>query len=260
MGKYQKINTLYRRDEKNVIMPNEPFTEAEFEYLRSVKWRAEEKIDGTNMRLEVTKELIPEGVNFKTRIIGKTDDAKTPSVLMNYLMTNYTEDKILGSLGLKTFVPIEEWESRKWGTLDPETKVFTPSGDSIPDIYTIYGEGFCKGIGAAKHYSDEPGFYVFDVQVGSMWLKTDVRDSIAEKLGAPLVPYYGELTIDEAIEIVRNGFQSAIAKDKNYIAEGLVLRTPLGLLNRLGKRLIVKIKHADFTKYEAVQAQKTKTA
>ena len=46
---YQKINTIFMRDAKNVIMPYDPFTEPEFEYLRGLKWRGEEKIDGTNI-------------------------------------------------------------------------------------------------------------------------------------------------------------------------------------------------------------------
>ena len=52
---YQKINTIFKRDAKNVIMPYDGFTEPEFEYLRGVKWRAEIKVDGTNMRIEVSK-------------------------------------------------------------------------------------------------------------------------------------------------------------------------------------------------------------
>ena len=34
--------------------------------------------------------------------------------------------------------------------------------------------------------------------------------------------------------------------------EGLVLRTDLGLRNRMGKRLIVKVKYEDFQKYRNV--------
>lgn len=51
---YQKIDTIFKRDAKNIIMPYDEFVKPEFEYLRNVKWRAEEKIDGTNMRIEVT--------------------------------------------------------------------------------------------------------------------------------------------------------------------------------------------------------------
>ena len=40
--------------------------------------------------------------------------------------------------------------------------------------------------------------------------------------------------------------------DIYFIAEGLVLRTDLGLRNRMGERLIVKIKYEDFQKYRNV--------
>ena len=93
---YQKINTIFMRDAKNVIMPYEPFTEPEFEYLRGLKWRGEEKIDGTNMRIEVTKEQIIAGVNapagqgntgvkFNVRIAGKTDNAQIPKNLLKHM-------------------------------------------------------------------------------------------------------------------------------------------------------------------------------
>ena len=45
---YQKINTLWKRDNKNCIVMGD-FSLPEFEYLRDVQWLAEEKIDGTNM-------------------------------------------------------------------------------------------------------------------------------------------------------------------------------------------------------------------
>lgn len=54
------------------------------------------------------------------------------------------------------------------------------------------------------------------------------------------------MTIPEAIEFVRNGFKSTIAENKDYEAEGLVLKTPDGLLGRNGERLITKIKTKDF--------------
>lgn len=43
---YQKINTLFMRDENNIIIPD-MFTCPEFEYLKDLKWEATEKIDGT---------------------------------------------------------------------------------------------------------------------------------------------------------------------------------------------------------------------
>ena len=250
---YQKINTIFMRDAKNVIMPYEPFVEPEFEYLRGLKWRGECKIDGTNMRIEVTKEAVFdgngasgtfEGVKFNVRIAGKTDNAQIPPKLLKFMEDNYPKDKVLASLGLKEFIPIDEWETEhNWLEYD-----------QIPNIYTIYGEGYGAGIQKAggNYIKNGVGFIVFDVKVNDIYLKTDARDEIANKLGAPIVPLMGYFTLDEAIDFVRKGFKTGLWDNKDFIEEGLVLRTDLGLRNRMGKRLIVKVKYEDFQKYRAV--------
>lgn len=256
---YQKINTIFMRDAKNVIMPYDGFTEPEFEYLRGLKWRGEEKIDGTNMRIEVTKAEVwddpmepskLEGVEFAVRIAGKTDNAQIPPKLKKFMEENYPDEKVFAALGLKKFIPVEEWVEHKWVTSDG----ITPSYDAIPEIYTIYGEGYGAGIQKAggNYISNGVGFIVFDVKVNDIYLLTSARDEIATKLGAPIVPFMGYFTLDEAIDFVRKGFKSTIAENKEFIAEGLVLRTDLGLRNRMGKRLIVKVKYEDFRKYRNV--------
>ena len=250
---YQKINTIFMRDAKNVIMPYESFVEPEFEYLRGLKWRAEEKIDGMNMRIEVTKEEVLDytmdpsvlkGVKFNIRIAGKTDNAQIPKNLLKHMQEKYTNEKILGALGLKEFIPVSEWKSNyNW---DDYSK--------IPTIYTIYGEGYGEGIQSGGWYIKGGNeFIVFDVKVNDIYLKTEARDEIATKLGAPIVPFKGYFTLDEAIDYVRKGFRSVLAENPEVkMAEGLVLRTDLGLRNRMGNRLIVKIKYEDFQKYRAV--------
>ena len=256
---YQKINTIFMRDAKNVIMPYDGFTEPEFEYLRGLKWRGEEKINGTNMRIEVAKAEVwdnpmepskLEGVEFTVRFAGKTDNAQIPPKLQKFMEENYPDEKVFAALGLKKFIPVEEWVEHKWVTSDG----ITPSYDAIPEIYTIYGEGYGVGIQKAggNYISNGVGFIVFDVKVNDIYLLTSARDEIATKLGAPIVPFMGYFTIDEAIDFVRKGFKSNIAENKEFIAEGLVLRTDLGLRNRMGKRLIVKVKYEDFKKYRNV--------
>ena len=250
---YQKINTIFMRDAKNVIMPYDPFTEPEFEYLRGLKWRGEEKVDGTNMRIEVTKAEVwddpmepckLEGVEFTVRIAGKTDNAQIPKNLLKHMQEKYPDEKVLASLGLKKFIPVDEWETEhNWLEYD-----------QIPNIYTIYGEGYGAGIQSGGWYiKDGNEFIVFDVKVNDIYLKTDARDDIANKLGAPIVPLIGYFTLDEAIDFVRKGFHSVVAENPEAkMAEGLVLRTDLGLRNRMGKRLIVKVKYEDFQKYRNV--------
>jgi len=256
---YQKINTIFMRDAKNVIMPYEPFVEPEFEYLRGLKWRGECKIDGTNMRIEVTKEIVPSensvvpvvaGVKFNVRIAGKTDNAQIPPKLKKFMEENYPDEKVFTALGLKEFIPINEWAEHKWVDSDG----VTPNYDTIPNIYTIYGEGYGAGIQKAggNYIKDGVGFIVFDVKVNDIYLKTDARDEIATKLGAPIVPFIGYFTLDEAIDFVRKGFKTGLWDNKDFIEEGLVLRTDLGLRNRMGKRLIVKVKYEDFKKYRNV--------
>ena len=256
---YQKINTIFKRDNKNVIMPYAGFVTPEFEYLRGLKWRGEEKIDGTNMRIEVTSriEYVIEyennidlvetdevlGVHFDVTIKGKTDNAQIPKELQKYMEDNYPEEKVLEALGLKKFIPVKEFIDHKWNDIA-----------DIPTKYTIYGEGYGRKIQKAggNYIKNGVGFIVFDVKVGDLYLLTDARDEIATKLGAPIVPFIGYFTLDEAIKFVREGFKSTIAENKDFMAEGLVLRTDLGLKNRRGERLIVKIKYEDFQKYRNV--------
>lgn len=253
---YQKINTIFMRDAKNVIMPYEPFVKPEFEYLRGLKWRGEEKVDGTNMRIEVTKSkvLVPGvdmndtdanivGVTFKVRFAGKTDNAQIPKNLLKHMEEKYTDEKVLAALGLKDFIPVGEWSEHKWN-----------SYEDIPNIYTIYGEGYGEGIQSGGWYIKGGNeFIVFDVKVNDLYLKTDARDDIATKLDAPIVPLIGYFTLDEAIDYVRKGFRSEVAENPEAkMAEGLVLRTDLGLRDRMGERLIVKVKYEDFQKYRSV--------
>lgn len=256
---YQKINTIFKRDNKNVIMPYAGFVTPEFEYLRGLKWRGECKIDGTNMRIEVTpkieyvidtvnnieyeetNEIL--GVNFDVTIKGKTDNAQIPKELQKYMEDNYPADKVLNALGLKEFIPVKEFIDHKWNDIA-----------DVPIKYTIYGEGYGRKIQKAggNYIKDGVGFRVFDVKVNDLYLLTDARDEIATKLGAPIVPFIGYFTLDEAIEFVRKGFKTSLWDNKDMYEEGLVLRTDLGLKNRHGERLIVKIKYEDFVKYRNV--------
>jgi hypothetical protein len=256
---YQKINTIFYRDEKNVIMQHDAFTEPEFEYLRGLKWRGECKIDGTNIRLEVHREIIYNreyennvdlvetdevlGVKFNVSYKGKTDSAQVPPKLLKYLEETYPKEKILESLGLAEEIDAKDFADHKWET-----------AEDVPYLYTIYGEGYGAGIQKAggNYIKDGVGFAVFDVKVNSTWLKVEARNEIAGKLGAPVVPFIGYFTLDEAIEYVKKGFKTGLWDNKDMFEEGLVLRTEPGLLNRMGKRIITKIKYEDFEKYRRV--------
>ena len=264
---YQKINTLYKRDINNIIMQHYEWVNPEFEYLRGCMWDATEKIDGTNMRIEVEQEpiwafdmnepaepgMVPSklvGVKFTTRFRGKTDNANIPPTLLKYMQETFTDDKVYAALGIKEYIPIEEWAEHGWCVSKDDA---TPVYEKIPTLYTIYGEGYGAKIQACggRYLSNSVAFIGFDVKVNDTYLLRDNALTVFEKLGCQTVPYHGQMTIDEAIEKVRTGFVSAISEDRTMMAEGLVLSSPIGLKNRRGERLIVKIKYADFVKYRA---------
>ncbi len=253
---YQKINTIFKRDANNVIMPYDEFALPELEWMRNCKFDAESKIDGTNTRIEVTREFITsdignnEGIRWSVAYKGKTDNAQIPKMLYTYLTTVLTEDKVLNSLGLtkEMYVNDELMKEKGWSVLNEQFNVYELDETKIPKRYTLYGEGYGNGIQSGGYYRQDNSFIGFDVKVDDMYLLRENRDEIFNKLGVDIVPFVGQLTIDEAIEMVKKGFRSKIAKD-DHLEEGLVLRTPMGLKNRRGERIIFKIKTCDFQKY-----------
>jgi hypothetical protein len=254
---YQKINTLYKRDINNIIMQHYDWSCEEFEYLRGCLWDASEKIDGTNMRIEVVQHPVYKfatddiiAVQFDVTIKGKTDNAQIPPHLDKYMKETFTDDKVFASLGIKEYIPREEWAEYGWCVSKEDP---TPMYEKIPEKYTLYGEGYGMKIqkGGGRYLSNSVSFRGFDVKVNDTYLLRDNAMEVFKKLGADTVPYFGRMTIDEAIEKVRKGFVSEISEDRTLMAEGLVLSSPLGLKNRRGERLIVKIKYGDFVKYRA---------
>lgn len=253
---YQKINTIFKRDANNVIMPYDEFAVPELEWLRDCKFDAEEKVDGTNTRIEVTREFIKSdignniGIKWNVTYKGKTDNAQIPKMLYAYLTTELTEDKVLNALGLskEMYVTDELMQEKTWSVLNTQFNVYELDETKIPKRYTLYGEGFGAGIQSGGYYRKDNSFIGFDVKVDDMYLLRENRDEIFNKLGVNIVPFVGKFTIDEAIEYVKKGFNSNIAEE-THLAEGLVLRTPMGLKTRKGERIIFKVKTCDFNKY-----------
>lgn len=253
---YQKINTIFKRDANNVIMPYDEFAVPELEWMRDCKFDAEEKVDGTNTRIEVTREFITSdignniGIKWNVAYKGKTDNAQIPKMLYAYLTTELTEDKVLNALGLskEMYVTDELMQEKTWSVLNTQFNVYELDETKIPKRYTLYGEGFGAGIQSGGYYRKDNSFIGFDVKVDDMYLLRENRDDIFKKLGVDIVPFMGTFTVDEAIEFVKKGFNSKVAEEE-HLAEGLVLRTPIGLQSRRGERIIFKVKTCDFQKY-----------
>jgi len=62
------------------------------------------------------------------------------------------------------------------------------------------------------------------------------------------VPIIGIMKLEEAVEYVKRGYKSTIAENKEYMAEGLVMKPIIELFNRRGERIISKIKYKDFSR------------
>lgn len=259
---YQKINTLFKRDVNNIIMPYEDFVDPAFEWLKDCKFECSEKVDGTNVRFEVSSmpkyendELV--GVSFSVEYKGKTDNAVLPKMLEDFMKTTYTPDVIFNGLGIKEFVPVSEFFEHNWLALDEKSKEAIPDINRVPKMYTIYGEGYGAKIQAcgSQYLKDSNKVIGFDVKVTSnngdeLYLLNKNRDEIMNKMGMPIVPTIGYFTIQEAINYVKRGFVSHVAENnKGFIAEGLVCKSPVGLKNRQGQRIIFKVKTCDWNKY-----------
>lgn len=222
---YQKINTLFMRDEKSIIIPS-IYTTPEFEYLKDLKWECTEKIDGTNIHADIYFDA--DGNDMRIEIHGRTEKATIPNHLLVKLQNIFTKENIAKVMKLDE---------------KPQTE---------PIVVSIYGEGYGVKIQKGGNYmKDDVGFILFDVRIGDWWLSRRDCEDFAEKLGVPIVPLIGMMTIPEAIEYVKAGFKSTIAENKDYDAEGLVLKTPYGLQFRNGQRIITKIKTVDFRKFHA---------
>lgn len=229
MAEYQKIQTLFKRDERNIIIPDQ-FTYPEFEVLKDLKWECTEKIDGTNIRIELASSGNSEDgiiMSFK----GRTDKANIPEHLLTKLSWLFDREHLMEALNI--------------------------TDETQNCNITLYGEGYGAKIQKGGNYiSNDVNFILFDVKVGKWWLDREAIKDIANKLGINAVPLIGYMTIPEAIEYVKRGFKSTIAENKDYDAEGLVLKAPCGLLKRDGERLITKIKTVDFRKYQLAYPNK----
>lgn len=169
-------------------------------------WQFTEKVDGTNIRC-----IWKDG---KLTFGGKTDNAQIHADLIRWLYENVS--------------------AAKMAEIFPDTEA------------VVYGEGYGAGIQKGGGYSATKKLIVFDVLVGGKWwLSWENTCDVAGKLGLDVVPLIGEMSLEEATEMVKAGFYSRLG-DGAMRAEGLVGRTAEPLFDKKGARLIVKLKTKDF--------------
>lgn len=209
---YIKIDTPFERDNDGTKKLIEgKFRNETVEYLKDNKWLCSEKIDGTNIG------VVWDG--HKVSFQGRTERAQIPAPLVNKL------NELFGG------TVNEEMFEQKFGEMN----------------VILYGEGYGpkiqKGGGL---YRDDVSFILFDVYLPdqNLWLKRDAVEDIAKSFGIDVVDIILTGTLQEAIDFVKT-------KPKSHIGtanmEGLVCRPTIEMLDRMGRRVITKIKVCDFT-------------
>lgn len=217
---YPKINTLFKRDLNGLIIPAK-YSLPEFETLANIKWECTEKIDGTNIHIDI---CWYEDNTWDISYHGRTERAEIPKHLLNKL-------------------------KQMFDNINPND-IFSYD-DTKTTYIRLFGEGYGMKIQNGGNYiKDDVNFILFDININGKWLNRSSLEDIAKKLNIDIVPLMGYYTIPEAIEIVAKGFKSTIAENNNYDAEGFILKTQDGLLNSRGERIITKLKTCDFIKYE----------
>ena len=273
---FTKINTLYCRYKNlnKVTLPNKDwkvfqnkimvgeYSDDFMEYIKGLKFDCFSKVDGTNSKIVYFPST---GECFAG---GKTDNAD-----------------IVGT-GQKAFLDaeIERIKPILAELFPPESAKFAPRmndknqillydctpGDPDPNPISIndyrdgchyacvhpeeipvyiYGEFFGKKIQAGGNYDkDKNRFSIFDICVQGWYVPIDMLNDYAEKLGLDVVPYIGQMTIDEAEEMVKKGFKTLVPDVSNpdYLEEGIVARPVIPIKDPRGKRIIVKIKTCDY--------------
>lgn len=207
MEEYHKIDGIFERDLKSKKLIEGKYRSETVEFLKDLEWEFTEKIDGTNIRVHWDGHNVEFG--------GRTDNAQIPAPLTNRLV-----DLFKGQDN-------EELFEQKFGAME----------------VTLYGEGYGAKIQNGGLYRDTQELILFDVKIGSNWQPRSSVDNIAKYFGIESVPVVLTGTIEDGINYVKGKPKSTIGTAD---MEGVVGRPKMELLDRCGKRVIVKIKARDW--------------
>lgn len=203
---YHKINSVFKRDPAN---RNKTFLLGQ--YADPVFEYLQDAAWRGTEKIDGTNIRV-EWDGTKASFGGKTDNAQIPAKLVESLRQMFPPEKMLSKLGDKGGV-------------------------------TLYGEGYGAGIQSGGNYRPDQSFIVFDVMASGVFFEHSRVMEIAVALGASMVSEIGIHSLSHWIDLVAAGFKSRIS---DALAEGVVLRPVVELRDRLGNRVITKLKHKDF--------------
>ena len=214
MREYPKIETIFSRDtEGTKKLIFGTYRDETVKYLRFNDWQFTEKIDGTNISVEWDGHA----VSFH----GRTERAQIPKHLLEYLE--------------RTFL-----------TTEAEELFEQTYGDKN---VILYGEGYGAKIQNGGNYRSDVSFILFDVLIGDNWQEREWAEKTAKMFGIDVVPVVFVGSLEEGIDYVMEHHPSTIG---TAMMEGIVGRPMVEMRDRLGKRIIVKIKWEDFKEFAKI--------
>lgn len=209
MQTYNKIDTIFERDEKTKKLIKGKFRNETVEFCKDLTWQFTEKVDGTNIRVYWDGHRVEFG--------GRTENAQIPAPLVNRLNELFGGDVN------------EQLFEQKFG----ENEVI------------LFGEGYGPKIQNGGSYRDDVDFIMFDVMINGNYQTRESVEDIAKYFNVSIVPIVAEGPLSTGIDYVMDHKYSTIAQNGAEL-EGVVARPKMELKDRTGKRLIVKIKIKDF--------------
>lgn len=210
---YPKIDTPFKRAEdgtKKLIQG--AYKSETVEFIANNEWVWTEKVDGTNTQVAWDGHSVTYG--------GRTQASNIQVTLLNYLV--------------KTF-----------GTNDVE-ELFEQKFGEMPVV--LFGEGYGAKIQKSGGlYRADNALILFDVYLPNQkaWMRRDSVEDIAKAFGLEVVPIALTGTIEDAIEYIQSKPMSLV--NPAHKMEGVVGRPKVELIDRMGRRVITKIKAHDFT-------------
>ena len=256
LNKVELPNPAWKAFQNKIMIGN--YSDDYMEYIKDLKFDCFSKIDGTN-----TKIVFYPSTGLCT-YGGKTDNADLgqhdkimPRIIQRItplLQTMFPPEtaKFVPILNDKQQIYAEAIDWAAGTRVATESGTFDREGDFLVKteefpIY-IYGELYGPGVKKGGHYGDNLRFAVFDICQQGWWLPVGMLTEMCNNLGLDMVPYIGQLTIEEAENMVCNGFKTLVenVKDPNYIEEGIVARPVVPIKDPRGKRISVKIKYCDY--------------
>ena len=208
MQEYHKIETIFERDMNGSKKLIEGVYRNEaVEFLKDNEWEFTEKIDGTNIRVHWD--------GHKVSFAGRTDKADIPKHLLEKLKEMFDGEE--------------------------NAQIFEQKFSDSEVI--LFGEGYGPKIQNGGLYRDDVSFILFDVRIGDFYLRRKDVEDIAKSFNVDVVPIIMNGTIQEAVDFVKSKPKSTIGKAN---MEGLVGRPKVEMYDRMGRRMIVKVKVKDF--------------